>query len=301
LSKDRISEYAADMKRGCKFPPLAVFEDSEGVFWLADGFHRYHAAVQVKLKAIACEVRSGGLRDAILHSSGANAAHGIRRTNADKRQAVTKLLKDDEWGKWSDREIARRCNVDHELVGRLREQLKPDTGGNASMDRMFTHPKTGEPTKMKTGNIGGKPESPTLGTSPAVNDAPHDVAQPDKPAPVPEPAAKPVGPEPMGSDIDPQDLALATDAVPPTAPDQPAPMLDPYADQRAAIRNAVHALLKLKDVDFSRVVASMSLEELREARDEEARANGIFFAWSAALDAAIKRARAAEEQMSPAA
>jgi hypothetical protein len=29
----------------------------------------------------------------------------------DKRQAVTKLLSDDEWSHWSDREIARQCRV----------------------------------------------------------------------------------------------------------------------------------------------------------------------------------------------
>jgi hypothetical protein len=30
----------------------------------------------------------------------------------------------------------------------------PDTGDVASMERTFTHPKTGEPTQMRTGNIG---------------------------------------------------------------------------------------------------------------------------------------------------
>ena len=31
------------------------------------------------------------------------------RAAAGKRQAVTKLLSDDEWSHWSDNEIARRC------------------------------------------------------------------------------------------------------------------------------------------------------------------------------------------------
>ncbi|MGH1591797.1 hypothetical protein ACRBEV_29670 [Methylobacterium phyllosphaerae] len=65
-------------------------------------------------------MRQGGLRDAILHSAGANAAHGLRRTNADKRRAVLMLLQDEEWSGWADREIARRCAVHHELVGRVR-------------------------------------------------------------------------------------------------------------------------------------------------------------------------------------
>ena len=40
-----------------------------------------------------------------------NADHGKRRSNADKRRAVEMMLKDSEWGKWSDREIAAKCAV----------------------------------------------------------------------------------------------------------------------------------------------------------------------------------------------
>ena len=78
-------------------------------------------------------MRQGGLRDAILHSVGANATHGLRRTNADKRRAVTILLEDElvstdpETGSpWSNREIARRCAVDEWLVRKLRA---PSAGG----------------------------------------------------------------------------------------------------------------------------------------------------------------------------
>jgi len=42
---------------------------------------------------------------------------------ADKRRAVMKLLNDDEWSQWSDREIARRCAVSHMTVNRLREEM----------------------------------------------------------------------------------------------------------------------------------------------------------------------------------
>jgi len=40
------------------------------------------------------------------------------RTNADKEQAVTRLLMDNRMGEVSDREIARRCNVGADIVGR---------------------------------------------------------------------------------------------------------------------------------------------------------------------------------------
>ena len=49
------------------------------------------------------------------------------------------MLNDEEWKGWSDREIARQCDVNHELVGRLREQLKPVlTGVSASGGRSYT-------------------------------------------------------------------------------------------------------------------------------------------------------------------
>jgi hypothetical protein len=40
-------------------------------------------------------------RDAILYAVGANASHGLKRTNRDKRNAVL-LLKDLEWGRRQD-------------------------------------------------------------------------------------------------------------------------------------------------------------------------------------------------------
>ena len=43
LSEDIVKEYAADMKRGDKFPPVVAFRSKDG-YWLADGFHRVEAA-----------------------------------------------------------------------------------------------------------------------------------------------------------------------------------------------------------------------------------------------------------------
>lgn len=40
---------------------------------------------------------------------------------ADKRHAVMLLLNDEEWARWSDREISRKCCVDHTFVGNLRK------------------------------------------------------------------------------------------------------------------------------------------------------------------------------------
>lgn len=115
------------------FPPLDVYLD--GDYWLADGFHRLAGIDQALERAglpldarrnwrVQCRVFLGSRREAVLYAAGANANHGLRRTNADKRKAVEALLKDEEWRQWSDAEIARRCKVDPKTVGNIRHQLE---------------------------------------------------------------------------------------------------------------------------------------------------------------------------------
>jgi predicted HTH domain antitoxin len=59
----------------------------------------------------------------VLYSVGANAAHGLRRTNEDKRRAVETLINDEEWATWSDREIARACGVSGKFVAAVRDPV----------------------------------------------------------------------------------------------------------------------------------------------------------------------------------
>lgn len=120
ISMEAVSEYAEAIKDGIEFPAVVVFHDGAD-HWLADGFHRYHAHKQAGKASILAEVRSGTVRDAILHSLGANASHGLRRTNADKRKAVAAMLADTEWASWSDRKIADACGVSHPFVANLRK------------------------------------------------------------------------------------------------------------------------------------------------------------------------------------
>jgi len=162
LNTDVVAEYAEAMANGAAFPPLVVFFDG-AAYWLADGFHRHYAAIGNQAKTFPCDVRHGGLRDAILFSCGANAAHGYKRSNADKRHAVMRLLQDAEWSKWSDREIARQCWVNHHLVSQLRAEVCPPihTGSSPSIPRTFTHHKTGAPAQMHTANIGGRVREPS--------------------------------------------------------------------------------------------------------------------------------------------
>jgi ParB-like chromosome segregation protein Spo0J len=105
LNPSIVDEYAEPLKAGATLAPIDVFKGPEGII-LADGYHRFRAAQVAELSHLPATVHEGGRRDAILFAVGANATHGLRRTNADKRRAVLTLLHDPEWRQWSDSEIA---------------------------------------------------------------------------------------------------------------------------------------------------------------------------------------------------
>ena len=131
-----VRDYAAAMAQqldagGLSFPPVTLFSDGQA-YWLADGWHRVLAARRAGLTDIAAEVRPGTRRDALLFAVAANGTHGLPRSRADKRKAVALLLTDAEWGQWSDREIARRCQVDHKMVSRMRRDLSGQQPGKTA-------------------------------------------------------------------------------------------------------------------------------------------------------------------------
>lgn len=126
-NQEVVREYAEAIEAGGRLPPVTVYHDG-ATYWLADGFHRLSAYQSLGALEVEAEVRQGEKRDAVLHSVGANATHGLRRTNEDKRRAVQVLLEDAEWREWSDREIGRRAGVSPSTVGTLRPKLSVQVG-----------------------------------------------------------------------------------------------------------------------------------------------------------------------------
>lgn len=154
ISEKDVSEYAEAMRDGAEFPPVVTFFDGVD-YWLADGFHRWHAARRAGLTGIAATVQQGTKRDAVLYSVGVNGAHGIKRTNADKRKAVMTLLNDTEWREWADWEIARRCAVSNHMVASLRppRDVTGSSPSEPSEPRTYVT-KHGTEATMNTANIG---------------------------------------------------------------------------------------------------------------------------------------------------
>lgn len=257
INEDTVSQYAESMREGEVFPPVVVFFDGVD-HWLADGFHRYHATRAAELEEIEVDELKGTRRDAILYAAGSNAKHGLRRTNADKRRAVMWLLEDEEWGQWSDREIARHCLVAHKTVGKLRKELTGEFPSENSTQRTFKT-KHGTIATMKVSNIGRSPATPELKVAPDTS--PSLLALPSSPTPTASTDLSPTNASPAPSPSTPSKRGQAQ-----TLPVEPAPSSSPTpptTPQDASLLRSVEDANKPHDTE--EVV--LSQREMRETLD----------------------------------
>lgn len=151
LDEETIKEYAELAAVGESMPPIITFFDGE-TYWPGDGWHRYHGRKRAGKLTILAEVREGTRRDAILYAAGANAKHGLKRSNADKHRAVSVLLADPVWQTWSDGKIARQCGVSDRFVSKIRPKVAPSTNGS----EIRTFERGGKVIQMDVTKIGQK-------------------------------------------------------------------------------------------------------------------------------------------------
>ena len=173
--ESKVQEYAdiiTDAKkegRGNPFhdSPIELIRTAEGKLVPWDGFHRIFAHKSAGEHEIVANIREGTEETAILLSVGANAAHGLQRSNKDKKRAVKIVLSNPEWAKWSDVVIARICGVSTWLVADSR------TSKSSPTTRVST--RGGKQVEVKTAKIGkkeGKSEKSEKSEKPAEKQAP---------------------------------------------------------------------------------------------------------------------------------
>ena len=93
-----IKEYAEQMKDGVTFPNVKVFREKKNATpYLVDGFHRTAATILNGGETIEADIIYGDRAAALTYALKANAEHGLRRNNADKRHALEMA--------WNDRGI----------------------------------------------------------------------------------------------------------------------------------------------------------------------------------------------------
>ncbi len=149
LNAEVVAEYAELLRGGGTLPAISVIEiegdsDGDGDLLLVDGWHRLEAHRAAGSDTILAMVRRGTWSVAVQEAAGANAAHGLQRTVADKRRAVRLLLTDSEAAKLSGRELAALARVSHTMVNELRQRYGLDVGVALTEQAIATM--DGEPT-----------------------------------------------------------------------------------------------------------------------------------------------------------
>ena len=146
LSLDCIQTYAEDMRAGVTFPPVDLCYDGQD-YWLWDGFHRVNAARVAGHDKIDANVAAGTKADAQWLSYSANKAHGLYRSNEDKRRAVLAALGHPKAVGLSNMQIAEHCGVSEFLVRTHRRK-------STSIESKSSRRKGRDGRTIKTAKIG---------------------------------------------------------------------------------------------------------------------------------------------------
>ena len=110
-----------------------VFHDGS-TFWVADGTKRLTAQDRIGIVRPWVDLKKGTKGDAIWYAIGANREHGVRLSNAEKRQATINALKNPDIAEtFTHESIAEQVGVSRSLVTKLLAEL--ERGGQALMRR----------------------------------------------------------------------------------------------------------------------------------------------------------------------
>ena len=166
LEESIIGEYKELYQTGVDMPPLEVVFD--GVhYWLVHGFHRRWGADRAGLESLPCRVTNGTREDAQWASYQQNQSHGLRRSNADKENAIKRALRHPKGIEMSDSQLAQVLGVTDKTVTKYRSELESTS------------------------------EIPKLETTTGKDGKARKRRRENPPAPAPDPAAEPVDDDPQ--------------------------------------------------------------------------------------------------------
>jgi hypothetical protein len=128
LNPEAVQEYADIYKEGeVDLPALEVVRVNKQ-YVLIDGFHRLAGARQADLGFVRITViEECDIGQALWLASAVNQGHGVRRTNEDKRQAVTLAINSDIGEEQSSRDIGAHVGVSKSFVSNVRAELEVAT------------------------------------------------------------------------------------------------------------------------------------------------------------------------------
>lgn len=118
-----VKRYAAMMKDGSKFPPVEIITDGKNNF-MWDGAHRLAAVRFLGKKYIEANIVTGTHRAAIFTSFSANKKNAFPRQPGTAKGIVEKILRDREWSKMAQTDIARHVGCTHQFVSKIQAEFE---------------------------------------------------------------------------------------------------------------------------------------------------------------------------------
>jgi len=102
MNHETIAEYAEKIDAICNKNPIEVVSvehaNGEEVWYLVDGFHRYHAARLAEKQTIKAVVMQGSYKEARQYAMTANLENGLQPTQEDLGRAIGMVLETEEFG-----------------------------------------------------------------------------------------------------------------------------------------------------------------------------------------------------------
>lgn len=138
IDRKKVQEYEQLIRDGVVLDPLIVFrtegphDDRHPKFVLASGHHRKEAYANCGKPVAPCEIRDGGLSEALECAITSNARHGLPMTRADKRRAATLAVNDSVIGERSDKQIAKMLGVAASFINEVRRAITPEHKRNTA-------------------------------------------------------------------------------------------------------------------------------------------------------------------------
>jgi hypothetical protein len=115
-------KWLKDQAKTGKIPVEIITDGKSNFLW--DGFHRYFAAKKLGKKYIEANVINGTQRDAVWLSFSANKENAFPRQPGTAKEIVEKILKDEEWSKKSEVDIAKWVGVTQQYVNKIKKEIE---------------------------------------------------------------------------------------------------------------------------------------------------------------------------------
>ncbi len=93
VNEEKVEEYAEAMENGAEFPPIKVWQKSDGTYQVIDGVHRITAYRKLGRKYTEAEIVQD-IKDEIdfmEHAIKENLKHGLPLSREDKREDARRL------------------------------------------------------------------------------------------------------------------------------------------------------------------------------------------------------------------